>query len=138
MLRAEYSQSRKSAVLQLPRVKKFLDGIGRNSNHSMIAYSIGLTHFNNFIIKRYNNIENQNQNLDCESILNPLSTNEINVYDLLDSFVSNILDDRKGISPKSVSLYVSAIRSYLAYHDIDVTTIKVQKKGQDAQVLQGR
>ncbi len=104
MLRAEYSQSRKSAVLQLPRVKKFLDGIGRNSNHSMIAYSIGLTHFNNFIIKRYNNNEKQNQNLDCESILNPLSTNEINVYDLLDSFVSNILDDRKGISPKSVSL----------------------------------
>ena len=128
MLRAEYSQSRKSAVLQLPRVKKFLDGIGRNSNHSMIAYSVGLTHFNNFIIKRYSNIENQNQNLDCESILNPLSTNEINVYDLLDSFVSNILDDRKGISPKSVSLYVSAIRSYLAYHDIDVLPSKFKRK----------
>ncbi|HEX7178678.1 MAG TPA: site-specific integrase, partial [Nitrososphaeraceae archaeon] len=128
MLRAEYSQTRKSAVLQLPRVKKFLDGIGRNSNHSMIAYSIGLTHFNNFIIKRYNNNENQNQNLDCESILNPLSANEISVYDLLDSFVSNILEDRKGISPKTVSLYVSAIRSYLAYYDIDVIPSKFKRK----------
>ena len=130
VLRAEYSQSRKSAVLQLPRVKKFLDGVGRNSNRTMITYGTGLIHFNNFIIKRYNNNENQKQkqNLDCESILNPLSTNEINVYDLLDSFVSNILDDRKGISPKSVLLYVSAIRSYLAYYDIDVIPSKFKRK----------
>ena len=128
VLISEYNESRKPVVLQLPRVKKFLDGIGRNSNRSMITYCTGLTHFNNFIIKRYNNNGNLNQNLDCESILNPLSTNEINVYDLLDSFVSNILDDRKGISPKTVSLYVSAIRSYLAYYDIDVIPSKFKRK----------
>ena len=60
--------------------------------------------------------------------LKPLSNNEINVYELLDSFVSNILEERKGITPKSVNLYVTAIRSYFAYYDIDVIPSKFKRK----------
>ena len=65
---------------------------------------------------------------DCESILEYLASNEINVYELLDSFVSNILEERKGIAPKSVFLYVTAIRSYFAYYDIDVLPSKFKRK----------
>jgi len=52
----------------------------------------------------------------------------INVYELLDGFVSYILASRPGITPKSISLYLAALRSYFAYYDIDIMPSKFKKK----------
>ena len=105
----------------LPKVKSFLDSIGRNSLKSKTSYFTGLRHLHNFVTSKY-------PGHDCQTILEPLSNNQINVYELLDSFVSNILEERKGITPKTLSLYVTSIRSYFAYYDIDVLPSKFKRK----------
>jgi hypothetical protein len=101
----------------LLKVKSFLDSIGRNSIKSKTSYFTGLRHLHNFVTSKY-------PEYNCESILEPLANNQINVYELLDSFISNLLEERKGITPKSLSLYVTTIRSYFAYYDIDVLPSK--------------
>lgn len=68
------------------------------------------------------------QGRNCESILQPLLENKVNVYELLDSFVSFVLANKPEITPGSVSLYLFAIRSYLAFYDIDVIPSKFRRK----------
>ena len=94
---------------KLPKVVSFLESIGRNSLSSKKSYASSLTHFNNFIIKNY-------PNYDCQNILDSLSKNEINVHEVLDSFISYLLQYRDGITPKSVSLYMTShIPNHLNY-----------------------
>jgi integrase len=54
--------------------------------------------------------------------------NRVNVYEFLDSFVSYILAIKPEITPKSLSLYLTAIRSYFAFYDIDVIPSKFRRK----------
>ncbi len=103
------------------KVKSFLDSIGRNSIKSRSAYLAGIRHFENFIVQTYGQYN-------CETILEPLTNNQINVYEMFDSFVSYIPQERNGINPKTIRLYVAAIRSYLAYYDIDVLPSKFKRK----------
>ena len=76
------------------------------------------------------NTEAQKQKYDeyiCESILQPLLENKINVYELLNSFVSFVLATKPD-SPLDLSVYLVAIRSYLAFYDIDVMPSKFRRK----------
>jgi integrase len=54
------------------------------------------------------------------------------VYKLLDDFVAYIIskdeDASKSMSPKSLLVYLAAIKSYLAYYDIDVVSSKFKRK----------
>lgn len=50
----------------------------------------------------------------------------MNLYELFDSFVAFLVSS--GLSIPSIRLYVAAIRSYLAYHDIDVIPSKFKRK----------
>ncbi len=107
--------------------KQFLDSISRNSHQSGKSYSIGLTHFQRFL-----NLSQDNK-YTLQSIIQPLSTNLINVYELLNSFVSYLLtlkneNTHSTLSKNSVALYVAAIRSYLAYYDIDLVASKFKRK----------
>jgi integrase len=63
-----------------------------------------------------------------ETILKPLSKNEMNVYELLDNFISYLLSINSNLTPTSLKLYVASIRSYLAYYDIDVIPSKFRRK----------
>ena len=47
----------------------------------------------------------------CETILQPLFMNRINVYELFDTLISYILATKPEITPKSLSLYISALKS---------------------------
>ena len=56
-------------------------------------------------------------------------------YQLLDSFVSYLLNIKNEnrrytttLSKNSITLYLAVIRSYLAYHDIDVVLSKYKRK----------
>ncbi len=107
--------------------KQFLDSISRNSHQSGKSYSIGLTHFQRFL-----NLSQDNK-YTLQSIIQPLSTNLINVYELLNSFVSYLLtlkneNTHSTLSKNSIALYVAAIRSYLAYYDIDLVASKFKRK----------
>ena len=75
------------------------------------------------------NVETQRQRYNgcnCESILQPLLENKINVYELLDSFVSFVLATKPDITPRSLSVYLVAIRSFLAFYDVDKFRRKVK------------
>ena len=90
----------------------------------MRSYSSSLTHFQVFLSTNGGKYSRYN----IETILKALSTNNINIYELFDDFVSFLLTYRKGIAPKTMSLYLAALRSYFAYYDIDVIPSKFRRK----------
>ena len=118
-----HSQSAKRKELP-PKAKTFLASMARNSIKSKKSYSSAMIHLQNFL--------NQNQQKylghDCETILQALLENKFSVYDLLDDFVSYILTTKPDITPKSVTLYLAALRSYFGYYDIDVIPSKFRRK----------
>ena len=125
-------------LLNLPMVKSFLDGMGRASIKSMKTYASALVHFQDFLDKKYSH----NGSYNCETILKPITKNKINLYELLDGFVSHLLTKRvestaitnaaatttNTISVSSIILYLAAVRSYFAYHDIDIVPSKFRRK----------
>ena len=52
----------------------------------------------------------------------------INLYELFEGFISYLLETRVGMAPKSISVYVGALRSYFAYYDIDVIPSKFKRR----------
>jgi integrase len=87
----------------------------------MKSYASALVHLDNFIAKEY-------PGYDSSSIIDLLVTNKINVYQLLDSFISYIQKIRPGMTPKSVRLYITALKSYFGYNDIDIIPTKFKRK----------
>ena len=106
-------------VKTLTKVTAFLDGIKRNSQYSSNVYYNGITHFQDFLDEKY-------PNHNAETILQPLSKNEINVYELLDSFIPFLMALK--LSVKSIRIYLTAVRSYLAYYDINVIPSKFRRR----------
>lgn len=106
------------------KVRKFLESISRSSLQTMKVYKIGLSNFQTFLKDTFG------INYTLESILDALSTNEMNVYRLIDEFISYILYHSKDarLSSSSLRVYLAAVRSYLAYYDIDIVTTKFRRK----------
>lgn len=102
-------------------VKTFLSSMERNSLKSRYAYQYGLTHFQRFLSYKY-----PDHNL--ETILRPLAENKINIYELLDTFISYLQTSNATLTPSSIKLYMASIRSYFAYNDIDVIPSKFKRK----------
>jgi integrase len=102
-------------------VNAFLSSILRNSRNSKYAYQYGLTHFQKFLKMKHSqyNIEN---------IIKPLSNNELDIYVILDEFVSYLVDKTLNLTSASIKLYIAAVRSYLAYYDIDIIPSKFRRK----------
>jgi integrase len=110
--------------ISFEKVDAFLSSILRNSQKSKYAYRSGLIHFQKFLEQYYS----RDLAYNLESILKPLSKNKINVYELLDNFISYLLRTNPDLTPTSIKLYVASIRSYLAYYDIDVIPSKFRRK----------
>ena len=110
----------------LPKVKIFLDSIARNSLKSKRSYSSGISLLQSFLDAEEQ--KQQYQHCNCETILRPLLENKVNIYELLDTFVSYVLATKPEITPKSLALYLTAIRSYFAFYDIDVIPSKFRRK----------
>jgi integrase len=104
-----------------PKVRTFLDSMGRNSASTKHVYEIGLLHFQQFL-----GSAKISKSYTLETILLPLLSQETNVYELLDQFVAFLL--QKNLGAKTLTLYVAAVRSYLAYYDIDVVPSKFKRK----------
>jgi integrase len=87
----------------------------------MYAFQFGLLHLQKFLKLKY-------PQYNVETILKPLSKNELDVYVVLDEFVSYLVDESLNLTTNSVKLYMTAVRSYLAYYDIDVLPSKFKRK----------
>jgi site-specific recombinase XerC len=106
-------------VESFTKVKAFLDSIQRNSKQSKKVYHTGITHFQNFLNEKY-------ASYSTDTILQLLNRNEINVYELLDNFASFLMALK--LSAESIQLYMAAVRSYLAYYDVDVISSKFKRR----------
>ena len=126
-----------------PKVRTFLESIARGSKNSKASYEVGLKHLQCFL--NSTSISNNNNNAshsyphhhsndyhhyDIETILLALQSNKLNVYELLDSFVSYLVNmpHQPPIAPTSIALYVYAVRSYLQYYDIDIHPSKFRRR----------
>lgn len=118
--------------IDFPKVRTFLESVARGSVNSKCSYGIGLKHLQGFLSSCNNNNNNcYSQNYyNIETILLALQSNTINVYELLDSFVSYLvhLPRQPPIAPTSIALYVYAVRSYLQYYDIDINPYKFRRR----------
>ncbi len=102
-------------------VNAFLSSISRNSRNSRYAYQYGLTHFQKFL-------KTKHLQYNIENIIKPLSNNELDIYVILDEFVSYLVDKTLNLTSASIKLYIAAVRSYLAYYDIDIIPSKFRRK----------
>lgn len=103
------------------KVQDFLDSVGRNSESTRNTYSFALGHFRKFQEDKYgypttigNIIVKIKEGLD--------------VYILLDSFVSYLIALPKKLTSTSIINYVGAIRSYLQYHDVEINPYKFKHR----------
>ena len=109
------------------KVQEFLAWVSRNSNKTTRVYLIGLSHFQTFLseTERY-------EKLTLETVVESLTRNEIDVYKLLDDFVAFSISKGKHVgesmSSKSLLVYLAAVKSFLAYYDIDVVASKFKRK----------
>jgi integrase len=119
ILSLRLSSSIRKQVKNMPQVRPFLESVLRNSKNSRNVYESGIIYFYDFLIQR-------GLNHTPETILEPLTKNEINLYELFDGFVAFLISS--GLSIPSIRLYVAAIRSYFAYHDLDVIPARFKRK----------
>jgi integrase len=113
-------------IRALPMVSIFLKSVQKNSWITGITYETSLAYFQSFLDVEWK--------YDLQTILEAITKNEINVYTLLEQFVT-FLADTKSLSPGSVRQYVVGVRSYLAYYDIDVIASKFRRKVKMPKIL---
>jgi integrase len=111
----------KERITDHKTVNIFLSSMSRNSLKSKYTYQFGLTHFQRFLEQKY-------PQYNIDTILKPLSKNELDVYVILDEFVSYLVDPTLKLTLSSIKLCMAAIRSYLAYYDIDIIPSKFKRK----------
>jgi integrase len=104
----------------LPKVESFLSSVQRSSMRTKVSYETGLTHFHSFLMKEHDHT--------IDSIIQPLLDNKFNVYNLLEEFITYMITKVPSASPATLKSYMTAIRSYLAYYDIDVIPSKFKRK----------
>jgi integrase len=102
-------------------VNVFLSSMLRNCLKSKYAYQYGLTHFQKFLTQKYHQYN-------IETILKPLSKNKLDIYVVLDEFVSYLVDATLELTSNTIKLYITAVRSYLAYYDVDIIPSKFKRK----------
>jgi integrase len=109
-------------TIEQQKVIDFLNSIARNSEKSKNTYSLGLAHFQTFLHERYGNA-----NYTLENIIDRILNGEVDVYLLLDNFVSHLMDLER-LSTATITLQVAATRSYLQYYDIDISPTKFKRR----------
>jgi integrase len=111
----------------LEKVQDFLNSKGINSKSTKQVYHLALSHFQTFLSK------SEYKDYNIETILNPISQNSIDIYSLLSKFVGYLearhhpVNEGK-LSSASFLLYMTAVRSYFEYHDIEISQKKFKRR----------
>ena len=107
-------------ILTMPKVLTFLESIERNSKNTRSNYHLGLACFQNYLDANSNSNSSVKIKLDLETVLPLLSKNKMDVYELLDGFLSYLMKRKAAIpSPNSTSVvdanYRFSVHSMLSY-----------------------
>jgi integrase len=105
-------------LLLKPKLNIFLNSIKRGSVNTWKSYLTSFVHFQQFLNKKY-----QGQNYNPDSILEKILSNQIDLYELLESFISSLTG-----APKSIRVYADAVRSFLEYYDVEISQKKFKKR----------
>lgn len=70
----------------------FLSSMSHNSLSSKLAYQFGLMHFQR-------SLKQKHPQYNIETVLKPLANNELDVYVILDEFVSYLIDKTLNLHP---------------------------------------
>jgi integrase len=105
---------------------KFLNAIATNSVSTQKTYAASLLQFQLYL-------DTRSEKYTLDSVIKPILAGEIDVYETLDEFVGFLVnmiseETHKHLTNKSINLYVGAVRSYLAYRNIDITPQKFKNK----------
>jgi integrase len=108
----------------LPKVRVFLESIGRNSLRTRKNYETGLVHLHDFLSTKYAN------DYSLETILIRLKDNRLDVYEMLDNFITYELNKQglQKITPQTIMAHLIGIKSYLAYYDVEIIPSKFKRK----------
>jgi integrase len=91
--------------------------MGRNSKNTQKIYATGLRYFDRFLNKN---------NLTTKNIISLLTDGNVNVYELLDQFVSYL--SKQHIAVPSIKLSMATVRSYLEFNDISISSSKFKRR----------
>ncbi|HZI70258.1 MAG TPA: tyrosine-type recombinase/integrase [Nitrososphaeraceae archaeon] len=118
------SKSMRGKITKYDRSRTFLDTVGKNSRKTRSNYETALVHLESFLSNRYDGKYN------VDSIIDLISRNQMNVYELLDGFVSFecIKGSQEKNMPQSIKTHTAGIKSYFAYYDIDIIPSKFKRK----------
>jgi hypothetical protein len=129
-----------ASQIDFPKVRTFLESVARGSKNSKSSYEVGLKHFQGFLNRnnisnsyKNNNINNDDNSSsdDCyphnhyyniETILSALQSYKLNVYEMLDGFVSYLVNmpHQPPMARTSIAVFIYVVRSYLQYLDIGI------------------
>jgi len=107
-------------IENMPKVQKFLFSKTRGAVNTAIGYKTSLACLQQFLTTDCND-------LTLETIIEPLISRKIDVYDLLDDFVSYLQNNNK-LNRSTIHQYLAGIRSYLLYNDIDIVNSKFKRR----------
>lgn len=95
-----------------------------NSTRTPKNYGIGLGHFETFLNEKYQGKHT------LTTILEALTSKEIDVYNLLNQFIQYLfkLNGERKLSLSSINSYLTGVRSYLQNYDVEISTWRFKHK----------
>jgi integrase len=106
-------------ISQNDKVDTFLGSIQRNSSATGRTYLNGIKHFAKFLKPR-------NQTPDM--IIPLLQNHEIDVYTLLNEFVTYLEEVQPKLYNSTIKLNVAVVRSFIEFFDVDVVTSRFRRR----------
>jgi integrase len=103
----------------MPRVQQFLNSKARGSIYGNIGYKTSLAYLHQFLHSKYSGMT-------LETIISSFESKAIDVYKFLDEFVSFL--ETKNLSKSTIHQYMTGIKSYIQYHDIDIVPYKYKRR----------
>jgi integrase len=91
----------------------------RGSINHNVGYKTALVYLQQFVIRNYSG-------LNIDTIIDSINSSVIDVYKFLDGFVSFF--QTKKLSKASINRYVTSVKSYLQYHNVDIIPYKFQRR----------
>lgn len=106
-------------ISQTNKVDTFLCSIQRNSSATGRTYLNGIKHFAKFLKPR---------NQTPDTIIPLLQHHEIDVYTLLNEFVSYLDELQPKMYNSTIKLNVAVVRSFIEFFDVDIVTSKFRRR----------
>ena len=124
-------KSVRQEIGKYPKTTAFLDTVGKNSLRTRSNYLTGLVHLQRFLNQQFGHEYN------VDSIIDSILHDQLNVYELLDGFVSyeSIKENLERNNPRNIITHLIGIKSYFAYYDIDIIPSKFKRKVKMPKIL---